>query len=172
VRAALRSFALADAAGWPGLPAGLALEDLEAVLPLAEDVRGEGVLGEERRAASWVGAESSVYEGGVRVWHEGRRVLVLEGRDPVGADGEPLAAPDLGEPDALFDTVLGRLVLPGGERLYAARGLALRVNPENGLLLGVLAFAPTTAEDYRARLRPELRPRRLLAGLALTGGRR
>ena len=172
MRAELRCFAAADAACWPGLPAGLALEDVAAVLPLAEDVRGEGVLGQERRPAAWVGAESSTYEGGVRVWHEGGRVLVLEGRDPVDEDGAPLAAPDLGRPEARLDTVLGPLVLPGGERVYAARGLALRVNPENGLLLGVLAFAPTTAQDYRARLRPELQPMRLLAELAVAGGRR
>jgi len=172
VRDALRAFAAADARAWPGMPAGLALGDVAAVLPLAEDVWGEGVLGEERRRAAWVGAESSVYEGGVRVWHESELVLVLEGRDPVDADGEPLVAPDVGRPDALLDTVLGRLVLPGGERVYAARGLALRVNPENCLLLGVLAFAPTTPEDYSARLRPELPPQRLLTGLVAAGGRR
>lgn len=163
MRDALLAFAAADVARWPGLPDGLTLDDAAATLPLDESVRGEGLLGAERNAAAWVAAESDVYEGGVRVWHDGGRVLVLEGRDPVDAGGAPLEAPEPGEPDALLDTVLGRLRLPGGERVYASRGLALRTNPGNGLLLGVLAFSPGTAAEYEARLRPELERQRLLA---------
>ena len=76
----------------------------------------------------------------------------------------PLSAPELGEPEAVLDSVLARVRLPGGERVYAQRGLALRVNPENRLLLAMLGFAPTDAADYAARIRPELSKQRLLAG--------
>lgn len=164
----LRSFAAADVADWQGLPAGLALADVAEVLALS-DVTGRGALGEERRTAIWVAGSSPVYRGGLRVWHDGDAVVVLEGRDPFDAEGKPLVAPDAGEPEAVLDTVLGRLRLPGGERVYAGRGLALRVNPGNGVLLGVLGFVPTTADDYRARLRPELPPKRLLPDPASHG---
>jgi len=87
--------------------------------------------------------------------------LVLDG--VVAMVGASPITPEPGEPDALLDTVLGRLRLPGGERVYASRGLALRTNPGNGLLLGVLAFSPGTAAEYEARLRPELERQRLLA---------
>ena len=149
----LRQFAAADLAGWRGLPAGLALPKLEGAV-------GSGALGDEQHPAGWVAAESEAWEGGLRLWHDEGSVLALEGHDPVDAAGAPLAAPGLGEPDAVLDTFLGRLALARGELVYASRGLALRVNPENGLLLGAVGFAPTTVGDYRARLRPSVRPPR------------
>lgn len=149
----LRRFAAADLARWPGLPPGLRLPTLDGAV-------GEGALGEERRPAGWVAAESEVWEGGLRVWHDGPFVLALEGSDPGDGAGAPLAAPDLGPPEAVLDTYLGRLPLAGGELVYASRGLALRVNPENGLLLGAVGFLPTTVDEYRARLRPNVAPPR------------
>jgi hypothetical protein len=159
---AVRSFAAVELAGWPGLSAPLSLAEARSLLSLDDDATGAGVLGSERRRANWAAAESTAYEGGLLVWHASGEVLVLEGRDPVDGAGEPLVAPDLGEPEALLDASLGRLLLPGGERVYGSRGLALRVNPDNGLLLGVLGFAPVAPGEYEARLRPELPPRRLL----------
>jgi hypothetical protein len=160
VTESLRAFAAADVAAWRGLPAGLAPADVGGALELSS-VTGRDLLGEERRQVAWVAASSALYRGGLRVWHEAGVVVLLEGRDPFAA-GQPVAAPDLGEPEAVLDTVLGRLRLPGGELVYASRGLALRVNPENGVLLGVLGFAPTSSDEYRKRLRPDLPPRRLL----------
>jgi hypothetical protein len=152
---ALRRFAAADLTGWRGLPADLAL-------PTGDGAVGDGALGDERRSATWISAESEAWEGGLRIWHDDGSVLALEGHDPVDAAGAPLAAPELGEPDTVLDTFLGRLPLARGELVYAALGLALRVNPENGLLLGAVGFAPTTVEEYRARLRPSVAPPRRL----------
>jgi hypothetical protein len=154
---ALRAFAVADLTDWCGVPGDLGVAYAGAVFPLDEAPTGEGFLGEERRPASWLSAESATYEGGLRVWHEDGRVLLLEGRDPVDAEGRPLVAPKLGQPEAALDTVLGGLTLPGGERIYATRGLTVRVNPEDGLL-GVLGYGLTTADFYRARRRPDLPP--------------
>ena len=159
---ALRWFAAAELGEWRGLPEGLSLADVGVVLPLEEGATGNGYLGEERRPARWISARSEVYRGGLRIWHVDGAVLVVEGRDPFDDAGTPLAAPDIGEPEAMLDTVLGRLTLAGGEHVHAALGLGLRVNPENGLLLGVVGFAPVPVDDYRARLRPELSPSRLL----------
>lgn len=162
---AVEAFAAADLlalAALGGLPAAVAPADL----PFAVDpgATGRGVLGAGTRHA-WVAAESGVYEGGARAWlDDDGAVVLLEGEDPVDGAGEPLLLPDLGEPEVLLEAVLDRLVLDGGERAYPSRGLVVRVNPANAVVLGVLVFAPTTPEDYLARLRPRQEVRRLLAG--------
>jgi hypothetical protein len=153
-RELLFRLAAAQLGDWTGLPAGLTIADVGAVLALDDEVRGSGLLGEDRQSAEWVAAESALYDGGVRVWHDGGDVLLVEAHHPL-VDGAPVAAPSLGEPDVALNATLGHLNLEGGELVYASRGLSLRVNPVNGVLLAVLAFAPTTAEDYRARLRPD-----------------
>lgn len=159
---ALRRFAAAELDGWEGLPTGLSLADAGVVLPLEEGSAGRGFIGDDRLPARWVSAPSSLFAGGVRVWHDGADVLAIEARDPFAAGGEPLAAPEPGEPEARLDTYVGRLRLEGGELVYAARGLALRVNPENGVLLGAVAFAPTSVGEYRSRLRPQVDRQQLL----------
>jgi hypothetical protein len=169
VRDMLRAFEAADIGGWEGLPPELSLGEVAAVLALETAASVPGHLGDERLAAERVAARSSTYAGGLFVWHDEGQMLLLEGRDPFDGAGDPLVAPELGEPDEALDTVLGPLSLPGGERVYAGRGLAVRVNPENGLLLGVLGFSPTDADTYRARLRPELLPRRFLPTAAVPG---
>jgi hypothetical protein len=158
LRRRCESFDRAELAVFDGLPGALTLDELAVVLSIDTEVVGRGFLGSERRYASWAGAESQRYHGGVRVWHEDGRVLVLEGRDPVDAGGDPLTAPDLGEPDAVVDAMLGRVRVAGGELVYGLRGLALRVNPDNGLLLGALAFAPASADQYLQQLRPDVPP--------------
>jgi len=170
LRSAVEAFESVDLAAWPGLPELAYLADVQGVLPVDEEVFGVGLLGSEERREIWFAVESSVYEGGLRIWVHDDHVLVIEGRHPVDATGEPLPAPDLGPPDIALETVLGPLVLERGELVYGTRGLALRVNPENDLLLGAVGFAPTTAQDYVERLRPRLESRRLLAHAAPDAG--
>jgi hypothetical protein len=158
----LRAFAVADLTDWCGVPGDLGVAYVGAALPLDEALTGEGFLGEERRPASWLRAESATYRGGLRVWHENGRVLLIEGRDPVDEDGEPVVVPDLGEPEVALDAAVGRLLVTGGERVYALRGLAVRVHPENGALLCAMGFAIATADFYRAQRRPDPEPERLL----------
>jgi hypothetical protein len=161
-RSSVEAFVAGDVSRWAGLPSGLTLDELEPVLNLARDVTGRGRLGSGRREASWVAAESPVYEGGLRVWLSGAEVVLLEGDDPFDADGEPYRSPDLGVPEATLDTTLEELTLRGGELVYAERGLALRTNPGNSILLGVRGFTSTTADEYVARLRPFVPPPRTL----------
>jgi hypothetical protein len=151
----LRAFATADLDGWSGLP-DLTLDVVAAHLPVAADVSGRGRLGSDRRPASWVAIDSHRFELGLRGWvDETDRVLLLEGRHPVSDDNQPLSVPDLGDPDLTLPVRLGRLTLDEAEWVYATRGLAVQVNPDNGLLLGLLAFGPTTATTYVSRLRPQ-----------------
>jgi hypothetical protein len=156
---ALDDFAAVRLDGWTGLPPALRTADFAAFG--ADPARMlAGPIGDPPQSGRWLACESSTYRGGLRIWVDGDTVLLFEGDDPVDASGEPIVAPDLGEPDALFDTVLDTLVLDGGERVYAGRGLVLCVMPDDELLLGARAFSPTSVEDYRTRLRPVLEPRR------------
>jgi hypothetical protein len=151
----------ADVSGWTGLPE-LSTEATAAAFRV--DLLGArlrtGELGDPPRHGRWIAAPTRRFAGGLRLWLdpddlEARRVVLVQALAPQGDDGW-LAAPDLGEPGLLLPAVLGPLVLDDGERVYPERGLAVRANPANGVLLELIVFAPTTAEDYRTRLRPAL----------------
>ena len=163
VHFAVAAFAVADPQGWPGLPAGVRLPDLAGVLDFDPGDRRHGDTGEPATGRTWVAAESTVYAGGLRLWLDGDEVVALEGIHPQNPAGGFRPAPDLGTPEATYEAVLGPLYLPDGELVYAARGLAVRRNPANGLLLGLVGFVPTDVEDYRARIRPVPEPTRPLA---------
>jgi len=141
--AALAAVQLDD---WAGLPSELTLDAARAELAVVPELTGRARLGARLASLAWVAVESNVYEGGLRLYVEGDRVVLVEARDPVTEGDEPFTAPKLGAPD---------LTLEDGELVFAARGLALQVSPGTDVLRAVLAFAPTTAEDYVERLRPE-----------------
>ena len=165
---ALSAFTAAELAAAVGLPAEVDLDDLAPFLTIDPDDVGRGQAGTPSTGRSWVAAEAPVYDGGVRLWldEETARVVVVEGLSPVGDGAMPLLAPELGEPDAVFDAVLGPVLVRDAERVYADRGVALHVFPETGALIRVLVFAPTTVEDYRARLQPHHEPLRTFPGRA------
>lgn len=152
MNAAVRAFVdRADVSGWMGLP-DLGPGELGATAPW---IVSRGELGEPRRPARCVALPGGCFAGGLRCWiDDDGRVLVVEGTRPRTADGIRIDPPDLGEPAERLPATLGSLTLEGGELVYPDRGLAVRVNPENGILLGLLGFAPTTAEDWSGRLRP------------------
>lgn len=158
LRDAVRAFAAADLDAWTGLPAEVHLADLRGLLDLdATDVRpGE--------TGTYVPAATQVYAGGLRVWVQDGVVVALEGVDPVDAGGGPVAAPDLGPPDLALDTRVGPVRIPGGEQVHGASGVAVRLDPETGLLLGLVGFTPTDPETYRSRVRPHPAPTRTLLG--------
>jgi hypothetical protein len=155
VHGSLDAFLDADLGAVTPIPSPLTLGDIEALTAVARDIGGRGRLGSNRRDAEWVAAESSVYEGGLRVWVDGDLVLLLEGDSPVDGGGDPLVAPELGPPERSLETMLADVRLKGGEHIHASRGLSVRINPGNGLLLGVRVFSPTTPDDYVANLRPD-----------------
>jgi hypothetical protein len=149
----------ADVSTWAGLPALGAAEVADALRVDLGTVRvRHDDRGDPPSSGAWVAAPTRRFAGGLRLWldddREAPRVVLIEGVAPRGDDGGALTAPDLGPADELLEAALGPLLLEGGERVYAGRGLAVRLNPENGVLLGLLGFAPTTADAYRTRLRP------------------
>jgi len=162
---AISAFLAADVEAFSGLPADLRLSDLETLLEFDRSDLRHGDAGNPSGARLWLPAETTTYHGGLRLWldDDADRVVLLEGLNPLGDDGEPALAPNLGEPDAVFDAVLGPLQVPDAERVYAGRGLAVQVYAGTGVLVGVLGFAPTTIEDYRSRLQPHHQTIRPLA---------
>ena len=170
---AIEAFLRADVRAWRGLPP-VTVGDLTDLLGLTADDAFPGDAGDPPTQRVSLAADSGVYAGGLRVWLDPDhtdRVVLLEGTEPMDADEEFWTAPDLGEPEALLEVALGPFWFTGGEQVHADRGLAVRVNPDNGLLLGVLGFAPTTAADYRSRLRPVTEPRRPLQRQTARGSR-
>jgi len=157
---AIAAFAAADVEAFTGLPAGVQLGDLTGLLAFDPGDRRSGDAGSPRGTRVWVPAETATYAGGLRLWLDDDRVILLEGVHPLDAEGEPVLAPELGQPDGVFDAVLGPFHVPDAERVYADRGLAVQVYAETGVLVGVLGFAPTTTEDYRRRLQPHREPTR------------
>jgi len=163
------------------LPGDLALDEVRAVLHLDDRPLGSEELGSSNVQRQRWPADSALYAGGLFVYTDADamqpgRVVLVAGLDPFddavapGCDEEALDA--LGPPELVLDAALGGLVLTGAERVWPARGLAVRSNPDNGLLLAVMTFAPTTAEDYLARLRPDAGPRRWMAAAGGPGGLR
>lgn len=148
---ALRGFLDAEVSTFEGLPV---LRAADIGIDLARTRIDEDPRGEPPEPGEWVGVRSTRYADGLRCWLDGDRVVLLEGLSPNDDDGEPAVAPELGIPDAEFDTILGSVPIERGERVFASRGLAVRLNPANGILLSLAAFAPTTAERYRRALRP------------------
>ena len=152
MNAAVRAFVeRADVSNWTGLP-DLGPDELGATVPW---ILSRGELGDPPRPARRVWLPRGCFAGGLRCWiDDDDRMLVLEGTRPRTAGGARIDPPDLGEPAERLPATLGSLALDGGELVYPDRGLAVRINPENGILLGLLGFAPTTAEDWGRRLRP------------------
>lgn len=142
----------ADVAAWTGLPE-VDLHDL-GVDPAA--ARSEwGVRGEPPRPGRCYTVAAGCFEEGARCWAAASGVVeTIEGMLPAASDGTLPLAPDLGEPALRLDLAFDELVLSGGELVYPQRGLAVRMNPENGILLGLVGFAPTTVENYCRVLRP------------------
>jgi len=162
----MSAFAIVDLAAVTDLPAELGLDDLAPFLSIDGNGGGRGSAGTPANGRSWVAAVVPAYDGGVRLWldEDTGRVVVVEGLGPRDSAGMPLLAPELGRPDAVFDAVLGPVLVGNAERVYADRGVALHVFPETGALLRVVVFAPTTVEDYQRRLQPHSEPLRKLPG--------
>jgi hypothetical protein len=60
----------------------------------------------------------------------------------------------LGKPDTRLDAILRMDSIERADWLYTARGLALCVMPETGLIARWTAFLPCSESEYRDRIRP------------------
>jgi hypothetical protein len=156
VREAIGARRFAD---WRGLPPGCTAEELFGV-PL-DSSWGALPLGDGREQARSRLLELPGYYRPLAYARDGV-VVAFDAMNPQ-LDGDPSAlAESLGPPDATLDWIFGTVSMPGGEKVYAARGITLSLNPETQGVVYVTVYAPTTVESYLKRLRPprEKRPLR------------
>src|SRR5262245_42249155 len=136
--------------GWQGLPAACGPDALFGT-PF-DDQWGMQSLG-----ASFERARSRVLDlGGYyrpMAYVRDGQVVLFDGMNPELDGGwSPLSA-GLGAPEATLDWVLGTTPMPGGERVHAARGITIFLNPANDKVVYVSVYAPTTVDEYSRRLR-------------------
>lgn len=148
--AALRAFALRDASGFPGLPEGTTLEQATAVWDADPGRFGRWFLGESQAETFYCPVDLEGYDGQVRIWFRDGLVVKVQGDGPQMDAG---VVNRLGEPEDRLDFRMDTLVVEGGERVYAARGIAVQLNRTEDLVVSWSVFAPTTAARYREGLR-------------------
>ena len=151
---ALARIAVLDLDGWAGLPT-CTLVDVEAVWRPSEAAGRPVALGRETAEAHHFDTGS----GWVRVWSRDGTVVLIDVDGPLEVD---VAA--LGEPDAHVMAHVGFASYPDGELVFAARGLAVGVAPESGVVVYAAVFAPCSADDYTARLQVDRKQRPIPMG--------
>jgi hypothetical protein len=137
---------------WTGLPQGCTPAGMFGDLgdPSEWAVRP---LGEDFQRAAFRVLELGGYYRPTLSARDGR-VILFDGMNPELTGDYTELIEDLGDPDERLDYSHGTLPVSGGEWIFAARGMTLFVNTTADTLLHVALYTPTTASDYRARLRP------------------
>lgn len=148
---ALQAFVARDLPQIEGLPEGMTLKEAATTLGADPASFGRWFIGEPQDEVFYTQADVPGYKGGVRIWFRDGVVLQVTGAWPQ-MDTGALAA--LGDPDDRLDFRMDTLVVPEGERVYAARGLAVRLNRTEDRVVGLSLFPPTTPARYRDALRP------------------
>ena len=75
--------------------------------------------------------------------------MKLEGEWP---ELSPDAIEVLGPPDLRLDYQWDTMMVPGGEQVWASRGVAVKLNSSGNLAVGLSAFSITTPGEYRESL--------------------
>jgi hypothetical protein len=150
---ALDGYLTRDPAQWIGL-GRISEAEIAKAYPLMEGEAG-AVRGQERRhyrvrTLAWPGFDHTF-----SLFFGDGRLVILEidywSFDEVEC-ARTLEA--LGPPPHRLDGVFRMSRIGRGEWVYPARGLALCVIPETGLIARWTAFVATTLGDYRKRVRP------------------
>lgn len=138
---------------WSGLPSGCAPDTLFGVA--LDDRWGQRKLGSDftpvrSRLLDWPGyyrPMASVRDG---------TAAMFDAMNPELDGGWAALAADLGKPEATFDWWYGTVEMPGGERVYAARGITVFINRDGDDVLHLAVYAPTDVATYQRTLRPDL----------------
>lgn len=153
-RKTLMQFASRDFSNWQGLARDCTRADLRLIFPGDDNWMGSGRLGEREYDYIWLSVGG--YENQVRAWLDGDRVAVLEVESPEITNSRELLD-ELGEPDGRLDAYRHTVRVPGGEWVYASRGLTLFVYPPDALIYHLAAYTGTSLEHYEQNLRPSLK---------------
>ena len=151
---ALRAFLARDLAGLAaigGLPSGLSLTDVAAELGGDPSAFGRFFLGDPAQETFWcpvVGVEG--FDNTVKIWFRDGNVVKLEGEWPEIA---PDSFATLGPPELELDHRMDVTLVPGGERVWPSKGIAVKVNRAGSMAVALATFPPTTADGYRENLK-------------------
>lgn len=144
--------------GWRGLPSGCSPA---ALFGVALDASwGELPLGPHSAPARSRLLEISGYYRPLAYVRDGV-VVMFDGMNPALEGGWAALSNDLGPPEARLDWIHGPVNMPGGEQVYARRGITVLLNPDNQFVVHVSVYVPTSVDDYVRRLRLS-REKRLL----------
>jgi hypothetical protein len=147
---ALRRLGAGELADWKGLPAGCGTADLGKVFRGGGDPAGNGKL--STRPTRFRNYQAEGQGQPLQVWFDDadRAILVTWIQPSVQGSVKDLLAA-LGAPEKKLDPTVGYHA-DAYQWIYAARGLTLYVREHDGTLARISAYAPTTVEDYAARL--------------------
>jgi len=148
-RGRLELFLHRELAGWEGLPEGCTEQDVARWLPLRQ---GEGIahLGSERVEYRYRMAEVAGFTEPVQLYFRDQILcLVWTGLWSTDRTAGERLLQDLGDPPDRLDLGFGMGVIPGGEWVYAARGLMLGVSLSTGLMARVACYPPCSVVEYR-----------------------
>ncbi|MUL63096.1 hypothetical protein BOO86_01355 [Mycobacterium sp. CBMA 234] len=138
-----------ELASWDGLPAGCLEHDIEEWLPLRP---GDGIAHFGSGITEYrfrVAAETADFPEPVRLYLcDDELMLIRTGVWSFDRDECVRLLDQFGNPPDRADLIFGMGVIPGGEWVYAAKGLALGVVPETGVIASVSAYKPCTVNFY------------------------
>ena len=135
-----------------GIPSGTRVSDLFPGFSIDTDPWGQATLGSQHQKARFI-VRKSVTEHELRVWFDESGLVLLVDFDYPGLEISPRDLfEDLGRADAVLDArddILAHL----NETVFGSRGLSFICDPDERFLVRIIAFSPTTAENYLKRLR-------------------
>ena len=149
-RAASTAIEMRHFVGWRGLPEGCTANALFGLSP--GTALGSTSLGRENESAGTRLLNIDGYYRPLAHVREGV-VAVFDGTNPSLESGWEALRADFGTPQARFDWVHSTVLMPAGEWVYAERGLTAFVNPENGFVIHITLYSPTSVENYVQRVR-------------------
>jgi len=132
---------------------------LGAVPGLAADTDHDGELGRTYAEVSWRETANGVAAGTFRVWHVAGKVVALELEHPSSESWEQLRE-ELGPPDAKLRYHQQAVLVPDGQWVFAARGLAFFTWHDDELLDRIVVFTPMTVAAYHDTIAMDLQPLR------------
>jgi hypothetical protein len=150
-----RDFGARRFADWSGLPRDCAISQLAAASRSGMPGVGSGRIG--KRAAEFRTFKIDGFPHAVRAWFEGDTLLMLDAEYPDPSGTLAAEIEKLGEPEARLDSWWDVLNLKRAEWVYASRGLAAFINPDNRTVLRLLAFPPASLADYERNFRIDWR---------------
>lgn len=147
---AMDTFSSRNFGDWNGLPANCSLPDVLSYFGMDTANPINGQLGNS--AALYIALPVEGFQNPLRFWFRDETLILIEAEYPeIEGDLAQLQA-DLGSPTAQLSFNWRDLTLDEAQWVYADRGIALIINPDNQLLLYLSVFTPTTLNDYKQQL--------------------